>query len=189
MEYPLLSIIVLSSDRLDLLESTLLSLLNCITYPHFELIIYNHQDMQDKGWLKLISMIKGKYVLQTEEDWLYLEKGDWIQDSIKILDEHPEVGMIRLRRDNDGQTNNTVLRDIEEGYVVNSSGFSLNPFMMRIEDIQALARDLPSPLIGSFERELQNLFGKSCPPCVVKLKGYFQKGVAIHIGWGRKIRR
>jgi len=82
MEYPLLSIIVLSSDRLDLLESTLLSLLNCITYPHFELIIYNHQDMQDKGWLKLISMIKGKYVLQTEEDWLYLEKGDWIYRDI-----------------------------------------------------------------------------------------------------------
>ena len=186
---PLLSIIVLSSDRLDLLDLTLLSLLNCITYPHYELIVYNHQAMQDKGWLKLVSMIRGEYVLQSEEDWLYTEQGDWVQQSIKILDINPKVGMIRLRKDDDGQTGNIVSSDIGGGYFVNSSGFSLNPFIMRTKDIQQLAIDMANPLVYNFERELQNIFGRSCPPGVVKLKGYHQKGVCIHSGWGRRVRR
>jgi len=186
-EPKLLSIIILSSNRFDLLQNTILSLLNTVTYPHFEFIIYNHNAGQTEGWIKLIKMVQGEYVLNCEDDWFFIDRGDWVQQSIKILDENPKVGIVRLRKDKDGQTGNKLIKKVDCGSIVDTSGFTLNPFIARTENLVEMIKDNPEISKSFLEYSLKSSFTKFRYQ-VAKLDEYDRKGIAIHIGWGRKVR-
>lgn len=105
----LLSIIILSCDRLDLLQKNIQSLIPTINYPLWELIVYNHPkdprpfEGLKKGWLKLLDSTKGEYVLSCQDDVYYPDKWDWVKLSIELLEKYPEVGVINLRKDGDGK--------------------------------------------------------------------------------------
>ena len=183
-----MSIIVLSSSRFDLLRDTVISLINTITYSHFELIIYNHKAGQAEGWAKLMRMVQGEYVLNCEDDWFFIDGGDWVQQSIKILDQNPEVGIIRLRKDKDDQTGNISQKEVEGGCIVKSSGFTLNPFIARKKDLIRMMNDIPEIDKVVLEYSLKSSFSKFQYQ-VAKLNGYDRKGIAIHIGWQRRVRK
>jgi len=183
----LLSIIILSSNRFDLLQATIVSLINTITYSNFELIVYNHKGGQAEGWVKLMKMVQGEYVLNCEDDWFFIDGGDWVQQSIQILDQNPKVGIIRLRKDKDDQTGNTLEKEVDGGSIVKSSGFTLNPFIGRTEDLIRMMNDTPKIHKTFLEYSLKASFSKFQYQ-VAKLNEYDRKGVAIHIGWQRRVR-
>jgi len=136
----LLTILILSSNRYELLETTISSLLETLTYPYWEMIIYNHDKTIGEGRAFLLNKIKGEYVLECEDDWLFLEKGNWVQDAIEILDNHPEVGMVRLRKKGDGQTNVRYLEKIKRGFITGGH-WTHNPHIIRRSTLLKLRKD------------------------------------------------
>lgn len=186
MKPPLLSIIILSSDRLDLLQTTISTLISRITYPHWEMIVYNHQGSHEEGLIKLINQAKGEYLFNCEDDWVFIEKGDWVQGAIAILKEHPEVGMIKLRKDGDGQRCFGIVESINHGYITSDDEYSNNPFIARTADIRKVLAGIEKPMELYIEKKMVVSFKKTGLK-IAKLSGCNKRGVCTHIGWGRQI--
>jgi len=142
----LLSIIILSSNRFDLLSATVNSLLATMTYPFWEMIIYNHMGTAGDGWNALLERINGEYILNCEDDWIFIQKWDWVEKAIGILERHRNVGIVRLRMGESGKINGQkgvkIVEKIEGGYLIecSKSCFSLNPFVARKETLLKIGR-------------------------------------------------
>ena len=183
---PLLSIIILSSDRFDLLQHTISSLLDRLEYPHFELIVYNHQGSHEEGLIKLINQANGEYLFNCEDDWFFMEKGNWVARSISILDKNPTVGMVKLRKEGDGQPEHRVIESIEHGVIIDDCGYSNNPFIARTSDIQKVLSKIDKPTELYIEKKMVVSFKESGHQ-VAKLTGYNKNGVCVHTGWNRQV--
>ena len=198
---PLLSIIILSCNRLDLLQLTLYSLFPHFKYPHWEMIIYNHSDIQEKGFLKLLNTVKGEYIFYCEDDWFFLPQGkgdqDWIQKAIGILDKYPEIKFVLLRQDEDGQSGSPVIREIENGFEVRGYSFGFNPWIAKTETVKRFCeiakKDYPSASLNieqKFWKTYHALVRKGEKIGMAKLLIHAKcsrNGVCIHTGYGRKL--
>jgi len=186
MKNKLLTILILSSNRLDLLRATISSLTETMIYPHWEMIIYNHDESIGKGWNELIKRIRGEYVLWCQDDWYFIENWDWIERAIDILDRDKEIGIVRLRKDSDGQHEEKEIGKVGSGYIVDciAGGFSMNPFIARADLFKDLGEADETHKKGVAEISLREKYKGKYK--TAKLNN-FARGVCIHIGRGRRI--
>lgn len=167
--------IITTSDRLDLLGSTLRSFWNYYRSGwHLLAKTVLHEDSGDKGLRAAITAqyfdkfdvllfpeekvgyskaidnclahVETEYVWSSEDDWTY-SRGGFIEDSIKILDENPDIHQVWIR---DAKDHNHPLskrsrkisgiecRDVMKGYLGVWNGFSLNPGLRRISDLRRM---------------------------------------------------
>lgn len=119
MEFPLVSIAVISFNRLHYLKATLESAKACIQYPNIEWIVSDNNSNEpglreyiDKlDWVQIklfknqshadamneiVSIAKGEYVFIWPEDVQFVVKGDWLKDIIELLDKNRDIGTIGI---------------------------------------------------------------------------------------------
>ncbi len=203
---PLLSIIILSSNRLDLLQTCVQSLLSHLeTYPHWELIIYNHSASQEDGIMHLASSIKGEYVFTCEDDWFFLPmdsiwgKDLWIQNAIDILNDYPEIKFVKLRQDYDGQAaDGRIKRTLgKKGFEIACDTVGFNPFITKRQIFVDLIKEIKEyPVKENIEKKMTKILfrwkHKGIPVQVAKLffnAKWNKRGVCIHTGYGRKLKK
>ena len=187
MQDKLLTILILSSNRLDLLRATINSLTETMTYPHWEMIVYNHDGTIGEGWNELIKKINGDYVLSCQDDWYFIEKWNWVEKAIDILNREKEVGIVRLRKDSDGQHPTKEIRKIGDGSIVEcvAGGFTMNPFIAKAELFKDLGNADERKIKGIAEISLREKYREK-KYLTAKLNNP-AKGVTIHIGRGRRV--
>jgi|694.fasta_scaffold00940_23 glycosyltransferase involved in cell wall biosynthesis len=206
----MVSVVLTSCNRPDLLERTLETFIQHNTCPIDSWIISEdggnpsvNQKLMDKyphftwihgrrGQIKSIdeayALVKTEYVLHWEEDW-ETYSGGFIEESIKILEDHPKVSAVMLRKYGDG------------GYTPDTSPFlkcsngwgfySFNPGLRRMSNVRewfpggfSSVVEFDSKIAHSAERTIND---------IVKSKGYCmaltkrEEGFVRHIGWNRHV--
>jgi glycosyltransferase involved in cell wall biosynthesis len=119
MYTPLVTIGILSWNRLQYLRATLESARFCIQYPNLQWIVSDNESeesglhdyihrcdwVQHKIFKKqthaaamnqLVDMAQGDYILIWPEDVQFTVKGDWLVDLVEILNQHRFIGSIGL---------------------------------------------------------------------------------------------
>ncbi len=119
MKPPVLTVAVLSWNRLHYLKATLLSAKRCIRHPRIEWIVSDNAsqepglrefveslDWVDHKWSKIqshaaamneiVERAQGDYVLLWPEDVQFVVEGDWMERLLGTLDRHPEIGSVGL---------------------------------------------------------------------------------------------
>ncbi len=122
---PDVSVVFVTYNRLHHLRETLYSLLATISYPRssLELIVCDDGSaaaIQEQiarlpfdvfllgranrgmgaNTNKGLQAASGHYVLQLQDDWLCVGRGDFIEAALELFAERPDVGLIRLRTPN-----------------------------------------------------------------------------------------
>ena len=182
-----LSICILSHHRRDLLQAVIASLLHTVTVEDFELNILEHSGSVGTGWNNLVYQASGEYLLMTQDDWFFIEKWDWVQDAIKMLESDEKIGIVRLRKDGDGQVAEKVTEEIEGGVLVDClrGGFTLNAHIARKDTLLKLGKALTKKEKGIAEVDLRLKYA-NFQFKTAKL-GNAAHGVCIHIGRGRRV--
>ena len=103
---------------------------------------------------------------------------------IDILDRDKEIGIVRLRKDGDGQHEEKEVEKVGSGYLVDciAGGFSMNPFIARAELFNELGKADERKIKGVAEISLREKYKYK----TAKLNNA-ARGVCIHIGRGRRI--
>jgi glycosyltransferase involved in cell wall biosynthesis len=119
MDYPLVSIAVISFNRLHYLKATLESAKECIQYPNIEWIVSDNSSkepglreyLEGLDWVQvkifgdqshadamneIVAVAKGEYLFIWPEDVQFVVKGDWLIDVIDILNKNRDIGSIGL---------------------------------------------------------------------------------------------
>jgi GT2 family glycosyltransferase len=119
-EWPLVSVVVVTYDRLDTLVPTVESFRRVCSYPRVEYLLCDDgspRRVQERmrqlpfdrflfaernGGLgrntnRGIAAARGQYILQLQDDWVCEGRGDFVERAVAVMDEHPELGMIRYR--------------------------------------------------------------------------------------------
>ena len=190
-----LSIAILSSNRFDLLSATINSLLATLRYPNWEMIIYNRDKGIGEGWNYLTESVSGEYVLMCQDDWFFMERWNWVEQAMAIVD-NKEFGIVRLRKNDDGQRNEERIKFWtydKEGLKFafkeircKASGFNLNPFVCSREFLKRIGKvSKTGKEKGAAEIQLREKYNARKYK-TAKL-GNEENGVCIHIGRGRRI--
>jgi glycosyltransferase involved in cell wall biosynthesis len=118
-ELPLVSVLFITYKRFDLLKSTVESFLCQTSYPNLELIIADDgsgQEIQDQiralpaDVFALASRnrglgannnnglrhCRGKYILMIQDDWECHGPADYLLNCVRVMEAHPEVGIINF---------------------------------------------------------------------------------------------
>ena len=121
MEYPLVSVILITYNRYHLLERTLLSLRQRCTYPNIQYIICDDAspiDVQEKikklpadifliaesnqglgkNTNKGIIAAEGEYILQLQDDFEFIGDPNFIQKAIEVMTDYPDLALLRFYR-------------------------------------------------------------------------------------------
>lgn len=209
----MISLVITSCGRPDLLERSLVSLISFPDLPFKQVII-----IEDSGtdcnsemekllpqftWIKnkkrlgqIISIdrayshVKTPYILHTEDDWCFLKDG-FVQPSIDILEKHPEVCMVGLRGIEDTMTQ-PVLKDRDYLYLDPTfkghwHGFRFNPGLRRLSDWKK---------IGGYSKHTTFNFKSPADSEIDIAKVYYDMGMVAallpekyveHIGRGRHV--
>lgn len=116
---PLLTVGILSWNRLKYLRATLESAKRCIQYPHIEWIVIDNfsteeglrEYLESLNWIdhlvflksshveamnEIIARAKGELLLLWPEDIQFIVEGDWMLDCAEILLVHPWIGSVVL---------------------------------------------------------------------------------------------
>jgi GT2 family glycosyltransferase len=121
-QLPLVSVCFITYDRLPILQETVTAFLERCTYPRDRLQLILCDDgsplqvqaaMQNlpfdkflfakkneglgKNTNKGIKAADGKYVLQLQDDWLLIGAGNFIEAAVEVMEEFPDIGMVRYR--------------------------------------------------------------------------------------------
>ncbi len=119
MHMPLVTIGILSWNRLHYLRATLESARTCIQYPAIQWIVSDNESeepglrayVESCHWIQhkifkkqthaaamnqLIEMAEGDYIMIWPEDVQFTGKGDWLADLVEILNQHRFIGSIGL---------------------------------------------------------------------------------------------
>lgn len=119
MNSPLVTIGILSWNRLHYLRATLESARACLQYPNLQWIVSDNEShetglrdyIESCDWIQhkifklqthaaamneLVAQAKGDYILIWPEDVQFTIKGDWLTDLVEILDQHRFIGSIGL---------------------------------------------------------------------------------------------
>ena len=118
MDWPLISVIVIGYNRIELLKRTVESFLAITTYPNLEMILCDDgscKEMQNEmkklpfdkflftkknqglgaNTNKGIKNSSGAFILQLQDDWLCKEPADFLQRGVEVMEERPDIGLIR----------------------------------------------------------------------------------------------
>lgn len=169
------TVIITDNNRVDLLRKTLTSFFNMNTYPIKE--IHVHNDGKDKLFARLMQDFKGinwhfsgrtigyaasldfllskvttDYVFNIESDWHFYQNPGFIERSLKILQENPEIHQVWLRDKSDHghplddaiTVSGINVQPVKHGYLKSWNGYSWNPALRRMADIR---RMFPNGLI------------------------------------------
>lgn len=143
-----------------------------------------------QGFNKLIESVDTEYVLWTPDDFAFFPNRNWVTQSINILKNRPDVGIIDLRKENDGETPWMV----DKREFIGSQSFflcrrwadrrfNLTPFIMRTKDIKELCPLIDTDTTGNItEADGYNRWNKNLS--IARLDIPF-KGVCFHLGWNR----
>lgn len=159
-----LTLVVTSCNRHDLLERTLASFCKFNKYPITETIVIEdgpaHQprflsqlQLGKITWLtnakregqiysidKAYSQVKTPYIFHTEDDWEFVQSG-FIEKSMDILDERPEILQVWLREDSAHpivQTDRYPFKTMQLEWRDGWSGFAFNPGLRRTLDYRLI---------------------------------------------------
>ena len=215
----MITVVLTSCDRLDLLKITIDSFNKFNTYPIKEFIIvddsgnadthYALKEMypdytlilepQNRGLIQCIddaySRVKTPYIFHCEDDWKFI-RGGFIEKSITILDNKPEIMQVWIRgwdHPNGHPIEPETFNISGVGYrIVSSSpphdpawhGFTFNPGLRRVSDYLRLAPFVnigEHPGIGQRECNIGEAFFKL---------GYraaaIEEDCCVHIGGGNR---
>jgi len=130
-----------------------------------------------------------EYIFHLEEDWLFdSESNNYIESSMKILKNNPNIHQVHIRHQNDdphpciGEVN--YIDDIGFKFLDNNwrdtwTGFSFNPGLRRKSDLKKI---FPNGLV-EFKDEMQaSIHTKKYNYKAVRL----ENTVCKHIGWGNR---
>lgn len=118
-EPPLISVVILTYKRLDLLRITLNSFLSRNVYPNFEVIISDDGSASEvQSAIKKLPTTKclfveknlglgananrglraarGEYILQLQDDWEFMGRGDELAQCVEVLEQLPQIGALRF---------------------------------------------------------------------------------------------
>jgi hypothetical protein len=143
-----------------------------------------------EGFNLLVSQVKTEYLLWTPDDFAFFPNGNWMEQSINILENRPDIGIIDLRKENDGETPWMVdKREFieDQSFFLCSRWadrrFNLTPFMARTEDIKKILPLNEQDETGNIaEADGYNKWDKNL--LMARLDIPF-KGVCFHMGWNR----
>jgi hypothetical protein len=218
------TVVLTACNRADLLEKTLDSFFQMNTYPIKRFIIiddgmnfgcndfvkskydfpielvYNDPKLfQIKSIDKIYGLVDTEYIFHMEEDWLFLKKG-FIEDSMKVLEEDPNILQVWLRGIDDTTAPHPWENDVYEidglqcvllKYTGVWNGFSLNPGLKRLADWKKLPngydgcdRITPAAQSGgvTLECDISVEYAKQGMIAMRFLETYI-----THIGWDRHI--
>jgi len=117
--FPLISVVVITFKRLELLRRTITSFLKVTHYPNLELILCDdgspksiQEEMKKLPFDKFlfskknqglgantnkgIREAKGKYILQLQDDWECIGPSDFLELSIQLFNNRSDIGLIRF---------------------------------------------------------------------------------------------
>lgn len=163
----MITVIVTSSNRFDLLERTLDSFLALNTYPIEKYIInedsgnvecvkkiidkYGHlfhvlfhpkREGLSTALDNLIKHVETEYVFNIEDDWEFFGNPNFMQESLDILEDYPKFNQVWIRDKKDHkhplEPYNSKFDLVLKGYQGHWGGFSFNPSLRRLEDIKQL---------------------------------------------------
>jgi glycosyltransferase involved in cell wall biosynthesis len=140
MTLPLVTIGILSWNRLHYLRATLESAHLCLQYPNIEWIVSDNESeepgireyIESRDWVQhklfkkqthasamnqIVDMAKGAHLIIWPEDVQFTGKGDWLIDLVEILDQHHDIGSIGL----DFQRKCTLIERFETSCLKNRS--------------------------------------------------------------------
>jgi len=132
MNTPLVTIAILSWNRLYYLRATLESAHRCIQYPNIEWIVSDNESeepglrayLESCNWVhhkifkkqthaaamnQIVDMAKGEYLLLWPDDIQFTTKGDWMTDLVELLDRYRFLGSLGL----DSQRRSTIHEKFE----------------------------------------------------------------------------
>ena len=118
--WPLISVVVITYNRVHLLRETLRLFRECCTYPNLEIIISDNWSKPEQihEMLRLeadyfvisgrnrslggnnnqaIRQARGEYVFYLQNDLSCTLRSDWMQDALWVLEHTPEVGLVMVR--------------------------------------------------------------------------------------------
>lgn len=119
LNHPLVTIGVLSWNRLSYLRATLESARCCIQYPNLEWIVSDNESeelglkeyLQSCSWVthrifkrqthadamnQIVNMASGEYLILWPEDVQFTIQGDWLVDLVEIMGRNPWIGSVGL---------------------------------------------------------------------------------------------
>ena len=218
------TVVLTACNRADLLEQTLDSFFEMNTYPlkcfiiiddgmnfgcndfvkekydfPIELIYNNPKLFQIKSIDYAYSLVDTKYIFHMEEDWLFLKPG-FIEDSIAVLEEDPNILQVWLRGIDDLTLPHPWFPDVYEvngkKLVMNQQvgmwgGISLNPGLNRLSDWKSF----PEGYNGCYRITPPEQSGGVTLECDISIE-YIKRGRITmrflesyieHIGWDRHI--
>lgn len=204
----MIDIILTSCGRFDLLERTLDSFFKFNTYPVGKFIVYDDSDtikgLQDlsgkypdiefhfgdkrigqiEALCYLMRHVTTPYYFSIEDDWEFYRPG-FIEDSIALMDKHPEVMQCWLREHDDTNGHPIIKYNDSISYMSTKyewKGFSFNPGVRRLVDYvpyNTLTTFHPNDPSRS-EREIGNYYHS-----LGKIAAILPHGYVRHIGGGR----
>jgi len=218
------TVVLTACNRADLLEKTLDSFFKMNTYPlkrfiiiddgmnfgcndfvkekyNFPIeLIYNDPKLyQIKSVDYAYSLVDTEYIFHMEEDWNFFKPG-FIEDSIEVLEQDPNILQVWLRGIDDKTLNHPYYLDRYEvngkELVMNQhngiwGGFSFNPGLNRLNDWKSF----PNGYNGCERITPSNLSGGVTLECDISVE-YIKRGKITmrfvesyieHIGWDRHI--
>ena len=142
-----------------------------------------------KGFNQLVSQVKTDFVLYAQDDFGFFPNGNWVEKAINILENRKDIGIIDLRKENDGETPWMVSK---RDYIGDQSffvcqrwadrKFNLTPFMMRTEDLRNIIPLNKDDTTGNIaEADGYNKF----PNLKLARLDITYLGVCFHLGWMR----
>ncbi len=205
-----ITLILTACNRIDLLKKTMDSFFNLNTYPIKRLIAHN--DGNEKlfsevklrypqiEWIfsgtrvgyarsldRLLSMVDTEYVFSTEEDWLYYKNPGFIEKSLTILENNPDIHQCWIRDHtdfahplgNEIQISGVWVKPVHQGYLKHWNGYSLNPALRRMSDIRTM---FPNGLVEHADeidqaKHVAQFNYKAVALCESSIK---------HLGWNRR---
>lgn len=119
MEYPVVTIAIISFNRFNYLKATLESAKECIDYPNIEWIVSDNNSkepglrgyIESLDWVQhkiygdqthaeamneIVKISKGEYIFIWPEDVQFVVKGDWLIDVIELLNSNHDIGSLGI---------------------------------------------------------------------------------------------
>lgn len=204
------TLIVTDNNRVDLLRKTLSSFFQVNTYPIKEIHIHNDgksklftslmQQYKNAHWYFsgqiigyaasldfLLSKVQTEYVMSLESDWCFYRNPGFIEKSMKILEENPQIHQVWIRDHTDHchplsdeiEVSGIKVREVTHGYLKHWNGWSWNPALRRMSDIK---RFFPNGLIEHRDEIDQ---AKHVAQFNYKAVSLVESSI-FHTGWGRR---
>jgi len=214
-----ITVTITSCGRIDLLKRTIASFLETNTYPIYEYvvinddppskhlvdevfanldncncrikIIHNPENIGLKRSLDIIfNMVTTEYFFHLEDDWFFEHKNSYIEDSLTILENSPDIHQVWVRHAYDTPhpvigvmltCNGIEYHELQNNFNGVWNGYSWNPGLRRKSDYM---RMFPNG-VAEFKSEMEcSVHSRKFDYRVVQL----QNTACYHIGYDRSTR-